>query len=173
MPSPPTPAPPLPSDTPQPGRRGELLVVLQFVLFFAFLFIPVWNPWLSQDLMSSTAYPRLGLLVMGGLIALAMGLLGLFNLGRNLTPLPYPLDHNQLVTQGVYGWVRHPLYSSQLFAALGWVCYSLSLGHLLLLVVGFLFFDYKARKEEGWLSQRHPEYADYAKRVSKLVPWVY
>ena len=173
MPSPPTPAPPLPSDTPRPGRRGELLVVLQFVLFFAFLFIPVWNPWLSQDLMSSTAYPRLGLLAMCGLIALAMGLLGLFNLGRNLTPLPYPLDHNQLVTQGVYGWVRHPLYSSQLFAALGWVCYSLSLGHLLLLVVGFLFFDYKARKEEGWLSQRHLEYADYAKRVSKLVPWVY
>ena len=173
MPSPPTPVPPLPSDTPRPGRRGELLVVLQFVLFFAFLFIPVWNPWLSQDLMSSTAYPRLGLLAMCGLIALAMGLLGLFNLGRNLTPLPYPLDHNQLVTQGVYGWVRHPLYSSQLFAALGWVCYSLSLGHLLLLVVGFLFFDYKAGKEEGWLSQRHPEYADYAKRVSKLVPWVY
>ena len=173
MPSPPTPAPPLSSDTPRPGRRGELLVVLQFVLFFAFLFIPVWNPWLTQDLMASTAYPRLGLLAMCGLIALAMGLLGLFNLGRNLTPLPYPLDHNQLVTQGVYGWVRHPLYSSQLFAALGWVCYSLSLGHLLLLVVGFLFFDYKARKEEGWLSQRHPEYADYAKRVSKLVPWVY
>lgn len=173
MPSPPTPAPPLSSDTPRPGRRGELLVVLQFVLFFAFLFIPVWNPWLTQDLMANTAYPRLGLLVMGGLIALAMGLLGLFNLGRNLTPLPYPLDHNQLVTQGVYGWVRHPLYSSQLFAALGWVCYSLSLGHLLLLVVGFLFFDYKAGKEEGWLSQRHPEYADYAKRVSKLVPWVY
>ena len=33
--------------------------------------------------------------------------------------------------------------------------------------------DYKAGKEEGWLSQRHPEYAYYAKRVRKLVPWVY
>ena len=173
MPSPSTSAQQPPSESPRPGRRGEWLVVLQFVLFFAFLFLPAWNPWASQDLMASTAYPRMALLAIGGLIALALGVLGLFHLGRNLTPLPYPLDHNQLVTRGVYGWVRHPLYSSQLFAALGWVCYSLSLGHLLLLVVGFLFFDYKARKEEDWLSQRHPEYADYARRVSKLVPWVY
>ena len=173
MPSPSTSTQQPPSVSPRPGRRGEWLVVLQFVLFFAFLFLPAWNPWASQDLMASTAYPRMALLAIGGLIAFVLGLLGLFHLGCNLTPLPYPLDHNQLVTQGVYGWVRHPLYSSQLFAALGWVCYSLSLGHLLLLVAGFLFFDYKARKEEDWLSQRHPEYADYARRVHKLVPWVY
>ncbi|MGB4333270.1 MAG: isoprenylcysteine carboxylmethyltransferase family protein [Chromatiaceae bacterium] len=173
MPATPKSAPRSLPEAPGRGGRGELLVVLQFVLFFAFLFLPAWNPWLSQELLSSTSIPGLGLLALCGLIALAMGFLGLFKLGRNLTPLPYPLDHNQLVTQGIYGWVRHPLYSSQLFAALGWVCYSLSLGHLLLLVVGFFFFDYKARKEESWLSQRHPEYADYAKRVSKLVPWVY
>jgi protein-S-isoprenylcysteine O-methyltransferase Ste14 len=173
MPATPKSAPrPLP-EPPGRGGRGELLVALQFVLFFAFLFLPTWNPWLSQNLLSSTTLPRLAMLALCGLIALAMGFFGLFKLGRNLTPLPYPLDHNQLVTQGIYGWVRHPLYSSQLFAALGWVCYSLSLGHLLLLVVGFFFFDYKARKEENWLSQRHPEYADYAQRVSKLVPWVY
>jgi protein-S-isoprenylcysteine O-methyltransferase Ste14 len=69
--------------------------------------------------------------------------------------------------------VRHPLYSSQLFAALGWTLYTLSLSHLLILVVGFLFFDYKAGKEEGWLTERHPAYPDYARRVKKLVPWVY
>ena len=173
MPSPSSSAPRHTTEAPPPGRRGELLVVIQFVLFFAFLFTPPNNPWLKQDLMSSTAYLRLGILTICGLLALAIGLLGLFKLGRNLTPLPYPLDHNQLVTQGVYGWVRHPLYSSQLFAACGWVCYTLSLSHLILLVIGFLFFDYKARKEEGWLNQRPPESADYARRVSKLVPWVY
>jgi protein-S-isoprenylcysteine O-methyltransferase Ste14 len=36
----------------------------------------------------------------------------------------------------------------------------------------FAFFDYKAGKEEAWLTQRHPEYADYARRVHKFVPWV-
>lgn len=172
MPSPSTPTPMPPGETDAPGGRGEYLVVLQFLLVFAFLLAPPINPWLTLDLMARTAYPRLGILAICGVIAITMGLLGLFKLGRNLTPLPYPLDHNRLVTQGIYGWVRHPLYSSQLFAAFGWVCYSLSLSHLVLLVFGFLFFDYKARKEEGWLSQRHPEYASYARRVSKLVPWV-
>jgi protein-S-isoprenylcysteine O-methyltransferase Ste14 len=173
MPSSPPPPPRPSAEAPPPGRRGELLVVIQFVLFFTFLLMPSWNHWLNPELMSSTTYLRLGILAICGLLALAIGLLGLFKLGRNLTPLPYPLDHNQLVTEGVYEWVRHPLYSCQLFAAFGWVCYTLSLSHLILLVVGFLFFDYKAHKEEGWLSQRHPEYADYAGRVSKLVPWIY
>jgi protein-S-isoprenylcysteine O-methyltransferase Ste14 len=69
--------------------------------------------------------------------------------------------------------VRHPLYSSQLFAALGWVAFSLSLSHLALLAVGFVFFDFKASKEEAWLTERHPDYADYARGVRKLIPWIY
>jgi len=162
-----------PSTVARYGRRGELLVALQFILLFVFLFAPAWNPWLTQDLMTGTASVRRVALAICGRVALALGGLGVLNLGRNLTPLPYPVAHNQLVTKGVYGLVRHPLYSSQLFAAFGWVCHTLSLGHLILLVLGFLFFDYKAGLEEGWLAQRHPDYADYARRVSKLVPWVY
>jgi protein-S-isoprenylcysteine O-methyltransferase Ste14 len=162
-----------PSTIARYGRRGELLVALQVILLCAFVFAPAWNPWLTQDLMTGTASVRRVALAICGLVALVLGGLGFLNLGRNLTPLPYPVAHNRLVTKGVYGLVRHPLYSSQLFAAFGWVCHTLSLSHLILLVLGFLFFDYKAGLEEGWLAQRHPDYADYARRVSKLVPWVY
>ena len=117
--------------------------------------------------------PRLAVLAVCLVLALVIGGLGVLKLGANLTPLPYPLDHNRLVTQGIYALIRHPLYSCQLFAALGWVVYSLSLSHLLLLVVAFLFFDYKATQEEAWLTERHPEYADYARGTRKLIPWVY
>jgi protein-S-isoprenylcysteine O-methyltransferase Ste14 len=116
---------------------------------------------------------RLGALWVLGLAALAMAGLGAIQIRGYLTPLPYPVDHSQLVTGGVYGLVRHPLYSSQLIAALGWTCYTLSLAHLAILALGFLFFDYKSGKEERWLTERHPEYADYARRVRKLVPWIY
>jgi protein-S-isoprenylcysteine O-methyltransferase Ste14 len=167
LPSPPTP------EAAWHGRRGELLVVVQFVLFGVFVFAPVWNPWLSPGLLAATVWMRTGILAAAGLAALLLGLFGVRSLGPSLTPLPYPVDHNRLVTEGVYALVRHPLYSSQIFAALAWVSYTLSLSHLALLVAAFLFFDYKAGKEESWLTERHPEYPGYAARVRKLIPWVY
>jgi protein-S-isoprenylcysteine O-methyltransferase Ste14 len=155
------------------GRRGELLVAAQFALVLAFVMVPVWNPWLTPDLMAATVQTRWVALLILGVLGVAFGVLGSLGIRRYLTPLPYPVDHSRLVTSGVYGVIRHPLYSSQLFVGLGWVFYSLSLSHLGLLILGFLFFDFKAAKEEGWLTERHPEYARYALRVRKFVPWVY
>jgi protein-S-isoprenylcysteine O-methyltransferase Ste14 len=37
----------------------------------------------------------------------------------------------------------------------------------------FIVLDLKARKEEAWLCDRFPEYADYQQRVSKFIPGVY
>lgn len=167
-----------PGDDPRPesawhGRRGELLVAIQLALFVAFALAPRWNPWLTPDLIAATLPLRLAALVIFGLVSVCFGALGSVQLRRYLTPLPYPVDDSQLVTTGVYGVVRHPLYSALLFAALGWVCFTLSLSHLALLVVAFVFFDYKAAKEERWLTERHPAYVDYARSVRKFCPWVY
>jgi len=155
------------------GERGEYLVVLQFVLFFGFALTPAWNPYATEFLLAALAPLRWGALVLFGGSALILGSLGFLQIRDYLTPLPYPVDHNQLVQHGAYAWVRHPLYSSLLFAALGWTLYRLSLSHLIILVIGFWFFDYKAAKEEGWLTERHPDYPAYARRVKKLIPWVY
>jgi protein-S-isoprenylcysteine O-methyltransferase Ste14 len=157
----------------RPGRRGEYLVVIQFVLMFAFILVPAWNPWVTPETAAGLAPARWALGLGGAGVALLLGGLGVFNIRAYLTPLPYPVDHSRLVRHGVYSIVRHPLYSSQLFAALGWVAFSLSLSHLALLAVGFVFFDFKASKEEGWLTERHPDYAEYARHVRKLIPWIY
>lgn len=155
------------------GPRGEALVALQFALFFAFILAPPWNPWATPAVLDGTAAVRAAALLLLGAAALAMAGFGALQIRRYLTPLPYPVDHSQLVTGGVYALVRHPLYASLLCAALGWICYTLSLSHLALLVVGFMFFDYKATKEERWLTERHPDYPAYASRVRKLIPWIY
>jgi protein-S-isoprenylcysteine O-methyltransferase Ste14 len=155
------------------GKKGEYLVVLQFVLVFAFVFVPPWNPLLTPPVMAETHLFRWLVVLSCGLAALLLGGIGVLHIREYLTPLPYPVDHNRLVDRGAYGIVRHPLYSSQLLAGLGWTLFQLSFPHLLLLITGFFFFDYKAAKEEGWLVQRHPEYEEYARRVRKLIPWVY
>lgn len=156
-----------------PTRRGEHLVALQFVLLFAFVLIPAWNPFAGPALLETLTPWRWAALAVFGAVGLLFAVLGALAIRPYLTPLPYPVEHNQLVQHGVYAWVRHPLYSSQLFAALGWTLYTLSLPHLVILVLGFLFFDYKAAKEEAWLSERHPGYPDYARRVRKFIPWIY
>jgi protein-S-isoprenylcysteine O-methyltransferase Ste14 len=162
-----------PDTRPPRGQRGEYLVALQFVLMIGFALTPVWNPWVGPATLAALAPLRWALGLGSAAAALALGGLGALNLRANLTPLPYPVDHNRLVRHGVYALVRHPLYSSLLFAALGWVAFSLSLTHLALLAVGFAFFDYKATREEFWLTERHPEYVEYARGVRKLIPWLY
>ena len=161
------------NDRPGLGRRGEMLVAIQFVLMIIFALAPVWHPGLSPSLFADLWLARLILSLPFALAALVFGAMGSHHIREYLTPLPYPVDHNQLVQHGVYGIVRHPLYLSLLSAALAWTLYNLSLTHLLLLIIGFLFFDLKARKEEAWLSERHPEYQDYAARVRKFIPFVY
>ncbi len=155
------------------GARGELLVVIQFALIILFVLLPVWHPFVGAAVMDATGPWRLGLGALLGLVAVVFGALGSVHIRKYLTPLPYPVDHNQLVQHGVYAVVRHPLYASQIFAAAAWSVYNLSLSHLLVLVVAFAFFDHKANKEEAWLTERHPDYADYATRVRKFIPLIY
>jgi protein-S-isoprenylcysteine O-methyltransferase Ste14 len=162
-----------PRKSPFYGSRGEHLVVLQFALFFGFVLMPVWSPFATAELFAETSAVRWTMLLVTWVAALLMGGFGVLHIRDYLTPLPYPVDHSRLVSHGAYAVVRHPLYSSQLFAALGWAVFQLSLAHMAVLVIGFFFFDHKASKEEHWLVERHPEYADYARRVKKLIPWLY
>ena len=57
--------------------------------------------------------------------------------------------------------------------ALGWALYVqgwLTLGYVVAL---FVFLDAKSRREERWLAERFPAYADYQQRVRKLIPFLY
>ncbi|MGB5833820.1 MAG: isoprenylcysteine carboxylmethyltransferase family protein [Thiohalocapsa sp.] len=163
----------IPHNRPGLGGRGEYLVAIQFALMIGFALLPVWHPGIGPDAMdASWLWRSIGAAALG-IVSLAFGAFGSHHIREYLTPLPYPVDHSQLVQHGVYGIVRHPLYASLLLAGAAWTVYNLSLSHLIALAFCFAFFDYKARKEENWLTQRHPEYIDYARRVRKFIPRIY
>jgi protein-S-isoprenylcysteine O-methyltransferase Ste14 len=98
---------------------------------------------------------------------------GLASLGRALTPFPRPLDDASLRQSGIYGWVRHPIYSGLVLGSFGWALMWLSAAGAVASVVAFFFFDRKSAYEERMLRARFPEYADYARRVKKLLPGIY
>jgi protein-S-isoprenylcysteine O-methyltransferase Ste14 len=87
--------------------------------------------------------------------------------------LPHPRDDGQLVQTGIYGLVRHPLYSGVISLTLAYAGWQMSWVHLVGSIGLFLFFNAKARTEEAWLTARFPEYTNYCLTVKKLIPGIY
>jgi protein-S-isoprenylcysteine O-methyltransferase Ste14 len=107
------------------------------------------------------------------LIAAGIGLTGAVSLGRNLTPFPKPSASTRLVQTGIYGLMRHPLYTAVFCGSVGWALVWRSWPALLAALALAPFFDAKGRREECWLRQQFPEYAGYEQRVRRFVPWIY
>jgi protein-S-isoprenylcysteine O-methyltransferase Ste14 len=80
----------------------------------------------------------------------------------------------QLVSTGVYGLVRHPMYTGNVVLMLG---IPLALGSywgLLLFIPGLLVLVLRIRDEEDLLTQQLSGYRDYTQRVHyRLLPYVW
>ena len=166
---------PEPRETPQPwwrGTRGEWYVVAQVALI-ALVFLgprtmpglPVWPVRFAR------AASILGVTLGCGGVALLLA--GVLKLGAGLTPLPYPRPGTSLARTGAYGLVRHPMYSGGVQIAYGWGLLTHGWLTLLYATVLLIFLDIKSAREERWLAQKFDDYADYRRRVRKLIPFIY
>jgi len=112
-----------------------------------------------------------------GIILIVAGLLiagvSAFQLGHSLSVFPAPVPDGSLITTGLFGLVRHPIYTGVILAAVGWSLSRSSLIGMALCVVLFLFFDRKAAYEERQLAVQFPDYAAYRARTCKLIPVLY
>ncbi|MEG3860532.1 methyltransferase family protein [Microcoleus sp. herbarium12] len=155
------------------NSRGEYLVLLQGGLLAAFTILPVYQ--LPGFKIQSTELldPIWFLASILSSIGLIFIIKGLIDLGKNLTPLPYPREDGELVQTGIYRIVRHPLYSGLILAAFGWTLWQMSLSHLIATAILLIFFDIKANREETWLTQKYPDYLEYRQRVKKIIPGIY
>ncbi len=142
-------------------------------MLLGFALLTPWHPSAWAHWPEWITYGRWVIAIVLGLFALFLLSKGLLDLGQNLTPLPYPRDDSTLVQTGVYGWVRHCLYSGLIIGTLAYSLARLSVPHLLATVLLFLILDAKSRQEEVWLMAKFPDYADYRQRVKKFFPGIY
>jgi protein-S-isoprenylcysteine O-methyltransferase Ste14 len=145
--------------------KGNLLVLGQFILIGLLIFYPssglntgVFSYFLSAVSISSLL---LGFVILG-LSALA--------LGRSLTAHPIPGKNAELVTDGLYRFVKHPIYSGLILIAIGLTITGGFFPHAVFLVALLLLLNHKAKFEEALLSQRYPGYAEYSKKTGRFVP---
>jgi protein-S-isoprenylcysteine O-methyltransferase Ste14 len=155
------------------GDRGEYWVIAQGVLLVIFALVPPSQPIFVDLRVSAWLYTSWILTAIFGILATVFLGRSLFDLGQNLTPLPHPKNDGQLVTTGVYGLVRHPMYSGVIYLALAYSSWSMSWVHLIGSIVLFVFFDAKSRKEEVWLTAKFSDYTNYSTAVKKLIPGIY
>lgn len=142
---------------------GWGFVGLQVVLLLAVIFGPAGDDW------GQPSWFRVITLIVRvlGFAVLVAGALGL---GSSLTPTPVPIEAGSLKTGGLYGLMRHPIYTGVMLIVIGSVMGSSSFVRLVLGVATVVFFNVKARWEERKLIEHYPEYPAYAAVVPRFIP---
>jgi protein-S-isoprenylcysteine O-methyltransferase Ste14 len=150
------------------GPRGEGWVVLQSLMFGAIVACGL----LGDDWPGKTEALLRVVGIALGVCGATLAVLGVRGLGSSFTPLPLPREHAGLRRAGIYKRVRHPVYGGVIVLTLGW---SLHQSPLALVPTTLLagVFELKSRREELWLTERYPEYADYRSTTRRrFIPWV-
>jgi protein-S-isoprenylcysteine O-methyltransferase Ste14 len=149
--------------TPADRVTARLLVGGQLVLLVLLVVVPGRSGW---------AVPHGLALVCGFLVGVGVVIVVVAGtaLGRGLTATPLPNAHAQLRTEGLYRFVRHPIYSGVLLAAGAFTLGTGSVFRLVVLVLLGGLLTLKARWEEVRLARRFEGYAAYAARTPRFLP---
>ncbi|HLK32009.1 MAG TPA: methyltransferase [Terriglobales bacterium] len=98
-----------------------------------------------------------GLAILGVWIAIIARL----SLGRNIGLVP---AQREIVTSGMYRYMRHPVYSAYFISAISWGLSCFSPANALVIGAGCVMYVVKTLMEESFLSQ-DPKYAAYMAKV--------
>jgi protein-S-isoprenylcysteine O-methyltransferase Ste14 len=160
-----------------PSKIYDFLIVLMFLLS-PFLLIAAFY---ENKLLISSMLPfwdNLTVSYIGFVIYLSAGIfvivgrvqLGKFGSGELITE-----EDHKLNTEGVYKYIRNPMYSGALIAVIGFGLVFRSIITLLFVsIFYFIVFKMRIDEEERLLYEAFgEEFTDYKKKSKKLIPFVY
>lgn len=148
---------------------GPLFVVTIFALT-ALATAVCWLGWLDAGRVAQTWLWVIFVVVGCTLVVTAVGVWCAAVFGSRMV---VRVREGQLMTTGIYAWVRHPVYSAFLLLNTGLI---LLLGNwfFLVLPLGYwLFLTVLMRAtEESWLAEKFgQDYLQYAAGVNRCLPW--
>jgi protein-S-isoprenylcysteine O-methyltransferase Ste14 len=145
-------------------RSSGLVLMLSVV---AYLINPRWMRWSSLNLPALLRWSSAWL----GTVFLVLALWIFRTIGRNITSTVETREEHELVTDGPYHWVRHPLYAvgTSFFMSLGMVAANWFMG-LASLVVMVMLLIRLPKEEEKLIERFGDEYRAYMDRTGRLLP---
>ncbi|MBN1971066.1 MAG: hypothetical protein JW870_16990 [Candidatus Delongbacteria bacterium] len=139
--------------------KSLVLTFIQFLILF-FLFLQVING----------GFPSVLSLVFY-FFSIFLGVSAVYAMrNANFNIVPNVSDDSIMVTNGIYKFIRHPMYSSLLFFALGVVINLHDMLTMALFVFLLVDLYLKASYEEKELCKKHKNYVDYMQSSDRFFP---
>jgi protein-S-isoprenylcysteine O-methyltransferase Ste14 len=144
----------------------------QLILFFIFLgiwitdsFVVHYSTFLNEVVPNYIRIPLAGIVLMCGWLLARNGMKAVFGTTR---------EKPELIRSGVFGIVRHPIYTGAILFYLGAAVTTLSIASAAFWLVIVLFYYLISRYEERILTGAFgDEYTDYKKRTGMLFPRIF
>ena len=143
--------------------KDVFYVALQILLFFTFL--------LNVELFSFEINVFIEIISVAiGIIGLALIIIAFFQLNKNLSPFPTPVESARLLTNGVFKLMRHPIYTGILLIFFSIAVFQGSAYRILISALLLILFYFKTLYEEKKLAEKFPEYEAYKKNTGRFLP---
>ena len=107
-------------------------------------------------------------------LSVGLGLYSAYNMGLDTyTPFPEPQKGSRHVQEGVYKYMRHPMYTSLIVLGLMLVLTRPEFLNTIIYILLLYILDTKASFEEILLLKLHPTYKKYMETTKKFLPFIY
>ena len=138
------------------------LVILQF--FIIFLHFIKWPSLLEKEIIQTNSISSfVGFLII--LISSIVLLIAIKDLGSNLSPFPRPKPNGNLITSGIYRFLRHPMYYSLILISFGFFITKLTFYYLCLTIILSFIIRLKIMCEDRYLNKKFKNYFLYTNKV--------
>ena len=144
-------------------KKDILFVLVQFLLFVCYIM-----NWGVLEFEAPAILRYVGIVGVGvGILIVVMGIL---NLNDSLSSFPSPKKNAGLIQNGIYKYVRHPIYLGILAGTYSYALYAASVDKLFFAFLLNVVFYFKSSYEEELLVARYSSYADYQKTTGRFWP---
>ena len=139
------------------GMLVPLVYVFSSQLDFANYSLPGWIGWLGAILFG---------------VAILLLWRSHVDLGRNWTPTLGIRDDHQLITDGVFEHIRHPMYAAHILwsIAAALMLHNWIAGFAFLFVTVTQYFSRVSAEEQMMLEQFGEQYENYMQRTGRIIP---
>jgi protein-S-isoprenylcysteine O-methyltransferase Ste14 len=133
-----------------------------------------WGTAFSATFIGTLLRPATPLYLGIGTILIALGtilnIISVSYLNRSLGTVP---AERIIKTRGIYRFIRHPMYSSDMLSLFGYLLANLSLANICIVLCNTILQIIRLNREELFLS-KNDTYKEYSSRTKwRLVPFIY